>query len=102
MINNLTEDQKQSIFNKVFSNTTEGRYGPVTIKETDFNVIKFIHVVCTDWNFKLVSSSDGQFTGGYSQEIYTANDVEFHLFSFQDGELYEYEKRVKQIKVFSP
>lgn len=96
MIDSLTEEQKQSVFNKVFSDTTEGRYGPIAIQETDLNVIKYIYGICTVWNFKLVSSSDGQFTGGYSQEIYTANEQEFHLFSFQDGELYEYEKRVKQ------
>lgn len=91
----LTKEQAQNIIDNVLSKTIGGRYGPVTIQETDFNVIKYLYEICTVWNFKLVSSSDGQFTGGYSQEIYTANDQEFHLFSFQDGELYEYEKRVK-------
>ena len=95
MINNLTEEQKQDVFNKVFSDTTEGRYGPVVVQQTATSLVKHIYGICTVWNFKLVSSSDGQFTGGYSQEIYTSNDTEFHLFSFQDGELYEYEKRVK-------
>lgn len=91
----LTEEQKKSIMQHVFANTTEGRYGSVVYEETDKNYIQHIYEVCNEWKFQLVSSSDGQFTGGYSQEVYTANNYEFHIFSFQDGELYEYEKRIK-------
>lgn len=93
--NLLTEEQKLNIMERVLANTTDGKYGSVVFHDTDKNYVHNLYKVCTELNFQMVSSSDGQFTGGYSQEVYTANNYEFHVFSFQDGKLYEYEKRIK-------
>lgn len=57
-------------------------------KKEDSSNITYISILLADClqNGELIKESDGQFTGGYSVDVYRYNDEVFE-FGYQDGKL---------------
>ena len=90
----LTPKQRAAVFKSVFAQTTTGTYGDIVYSSNSLDEV-LEQYNCCKTKYKLVASGDGQFSGGFSQDVFQADENTFYLFDFQNADLYYYEKRIK-------